>query len=103
MCTEPSAFGARGRFPRNEFPFADPVIREASEIDRLVDPDPQSDGLLPFVLARLQHAEPRIEALGHKIRFSVSRGPMNVASFLMGTTEFLVALKTAIERHQSVE
>ena len=27
-------------------------------------------------------------------RFSVSRGPLNIASFRMGTTEFLVALKT---------
>ena len=32
--------------------------------------------------------------MGHQIRFSVSRGPLNVASFLMGTTEFLMALKT---------
>jgi uroporphyrinogen decarboxylase len=40
---------------------------------------------------------PRIEDLGHKIRFSVSRGPLNIASFLMGTTEFLIALKTEPE------
>lgn len=94
MCTEPSAFGARARFPINEFPFAEPVIRDVSDIDRLPDPEPESDGLLPFVLARLRHAAPRIEALGHKIRFSVSRGPMNIASFLMGTTEFLLLLRT---------
>ena len=25
---------------------------------------------------------------GHRIRFSVSRGPLNIASYLMGTTEF---------------
>ena len=31
---------------------------------------------------------------GTKSAFSVSRGPLNIASFLMGTTEFLVALKT---------
>jgi uroporphyrinogen-III decarboxylase len=37
---------------------------------------------------------PRLEDIGHKIRFSVSRGPLNVASFLTGTTEFLMALKT---------
>ena len=36
----------------------------------------------------------RIEAAGHKIRFSVSRGPLNVASFLMGVNEFLIALVT---------
>ena len=32
--------------------------------------------------------------MGHKIRFSVSRGPLNVATFLMGITEFLMVLKT---------
>jgi uroporphyrinogen-III decarboxylase len=94
MCTEPSAFGAKCVFPRNEFPFADKVIREVAQIDDLAEPNPATDGLLPFMLNRLQGARPRLEDIGHKIRFSVSRGPLNVASFLMGTTEFLMALKT---------
>ena len=46
------------------------------------------------MLNRLKSARPRMEDMGHKIRFSVSRGPLNVATFLMGTTEFLMALKT---------
>ena len=37
----------------------------------------------------------RIEDMGHRIRFSVSRGPFNIAAFLMGMTEFLMALKTS--------
>jgi uroporphyrinogen-III decarboxylase len=94
MCTEPSAFGARCRFPRNEFPFAEKVIAEMGQIADLPVPDPATDGLLPFMLHRLRWAQPRLEALGHRIRFSVSRGPLNIASFLMGTTEFLMALKT---------
>ena len=94
MCTEPSAFGTRCIFPRNEFPFAEKTIQDAAQIGDLKWPDPATDGLLPFMLNRLRWAQPRIEALGHKIRFSVSRGPLNVATFLMGTTEFLMALKT---------
>ena len=50
--------------------------------------------MLPFTLKRLKLARPRIEALGHQIRFSVSRGPLNLATFLLGTTEFMLALKT---------
>jgi uroporphyrinogen decarboxylase len=46
------------------------------------------------MLNRLKSVRPRLEDIGHKIRFSVSRGPLNVATFLMGTTEFLMALKT---------
>ena len=94
MCTEPSAFGAKCVFHQNEFPFADKTIRDVAQIDDLVEPDPATDGLLPFMLNRLRSARPRIEDMGHKIRFSVSRGPLNVATFLMGTTEFLMALKT---------
>ena len=94
MCTEPSAFGAKCVFHQNEFPFADKTIRDVAQIDDLVEPDPATDGLLPFMLNRLRSARPRLEDMGHKIRFSVSRGPLNVATFLMGTTEFLMALKT---------
>jgi uroporphyrinogen decarboxylase len=94
MCTEPSAFGARCRFPRDEFPFAEKLIHNVSQIADLPAPDVSSDGLLPFMLNRLRWAQPRLEAMGHKIRFSVSRGPLNIATFLMGTTEFLMALKT---------
>jgi uroporphyrinogen-III decarboxylase len=94
MCTEPSAFGSRCVFPRNEFPFAEKTLASVDQIAGLKAPDPRTDGLLPFMLNRLRWARPRLEDLGHKIRFSVSRGPLNVATFLMGTTEFLVALKT---------
>ena len=98
MCTEPSAFGAKCVFHRNEFPFADKVILDVAQIDDLAEPDPATDGLLPFMLNRLRSTQPRIEAMGHKIRFSVSRGPLNIATFLMGTTEFLMALKMDPER-----
>jgi len=92
MCTEPSAYGARCTFWKDEFPFAHPVMNDASGIDSLPQPDPSTDGLLPFMLNRLVNARPAIEAAGHAIRFSVSRGPLNIASFLMGTTEFLTTM-----------
>ena len=98
MCTEPSAFGVRCVFPANEFPHAHRAISSIEGADSLPDPDPRTDGLLPFVLNRLRLAQPRIEAAGHRIRFAVARGPLNVASYLMGTTEFLTAMMTDPER-----
>lgn len=92
MCTEPSAFGARCTFPRNEFPHAHKVIASEDQVDLLPTPDPRTDGLLPFVLNRLRLAQPRIEEAGHKIRFAVARGPLNIASYLMGTVEFLTMM-----------
>lgn len=92
MCTEPSAFGVRCTFPPNEFPYAHKVIQSADDIDSLPSPNPNTDGLLPFVLNRLKIAQPKIEAAGHKIRFAVARGPLNIACYLMGATEFLTTM-----------
>lgn len=92
MCTEPSAFGAKGIFPANEFPHAHKVIRSSSDIESLEVPNPAKDGLLPFMLNRLKLSEPKIKDAGHEIRFAVARGPLNIASYLMGTTEFLTTM-----------
>jgi uroporphyrinogen-III decarboxylase len=94
MCTEPSAFGSRCRWAEHGLPFADKAIRRIEDIACLDKPDPKTDGLLPFVIRRLAEYQDRIGQAGHRIRFAVSRGPLNVASFLMGTTEFLMAVRT---------
>jgi uroporphyrinogen-III decarboxylase len=102
MCTEPSAFGAKSIFPANAFPNAEKVIHSTEEIGDLEIPDPSKDGLLPFMLNRLKLAQSRIENEGHKIKFSVSRGPLNIAGFLMGMTEFLMSIKTEPEKVHSL-
>jgi uroporphyrinogen decarboxylase len=102
MCTEPSAFGARCIFPPDEFPHAVSVLKSADEIDLLPDPDPGTDGLLPFVINRLKLAKPQIESAGHKIRFAVARGPLNIAGYLMGVTEFLTTLLSEPEKSHSL-
>jgi uroporphyrinogen-III decarboxylase len=98
MCTEPSAFGAKSVFWKDEFPFADKMIHSMEDIDGLKQPNPETDGLLPFMLNRLVRAQPVVESAGYKIRFSVSRGPLNVATFLMGTTELLTSMMMEPER-----
>ena len=95
MCTEPSAFGGQLMWGQDDFPSAGKVLRSIDDVEALERPDPRKHGLLPFVINRLKHLQPRIEAAGHQIRFAVARGPFNIASFLLGTTEFMLALKTA--------
>ena len=102
MCTEPSAFGARAIFPPDEFPFAHKVIHSADDIDELIQPDPKNDGLLPFMINRLKLAQPKIEAAGHKIRFALARGPLNIASYLMGSTEFLTTMMMQPEKAETL-
>ena len=94
MCTEPSAFGTKCRWSENDLPFAEKVINDIKDIGTLQKPDPRTDGLLPFVINRLKNCRGRIEDAGHTVKFAVSRGPLNICSFLMGTTEFLTAIRT---------
>jgi uroporphyrinogen decarboxylase len=94
MCTEPSAFGAKCVWPKDTFPNPEIVLHGVAEIDRLKKPNCSTDGLLPLVLHRLERSRGVIEAAGHRIRFATARGPLNIASYLLGQTEFLVGLKT---------
>ena len=94
MCTEPSAFGAKCSWYENELPYAGKIVSDIQSAASIGRPNPATDGLLPFVLNRLKRCRGQIEAEGHRIRFAVSRGPLNIASFLLGTTEFLMAIRT---------
>ncbi|MEN6450436.1 MAG: uroporphyrinogen decarboxylase family protein [Thermoguttaceae bacterium] len=94
MCTEPSAFGAKCIWPGDNFPSPGRVLNDYAEIARLTKPNCRTDGLLPFVLRRLERCRPEIEKAGHRIRFATARGPLNIASYLLGHTEFLIGLKT---------
>jgi uroporphyrinogen-III decarboxylase len=98
MCTEPSAFGARMVWSETSLPHAGKVLDSIDDIDNLVSPVVETDGLLPFVIQRLKTIEDRITDAGHRIRFAVTRGPLNIASFLMGTTELMMALMTDPEK-----
>lgn len=97
MCTEPSAFGARCSWHENNLPHADRIITDVDALPLILKtfrtPDVRTDGLLPFMLNRLRRMEPEVRRSGHAYRFAVARGPLNIASFLMGTTDFLMGLK----------
>jgi len=92
MCSEPSAFGAKMVFTEYNLPHADRILTDISEAGSLQEPNPKTDGLLPFILQRLVDYHPEIQQAGHEIRFAVARGPLNIASFLMGTTELMMAM-----------
>lgn len=94
MCTEPSAFGSKMIFHEKDLPHAARVISSIDEAASLPQPDVRTDGLLPFIISRLKNNYDKVRSSGHEIRFAVSRGPLNIASFLMGTTEFMLALAT---------
>jgi uroporphyrinogen-III decarboxylase len=92
MCTEPSAFGSRMIFLPKSLPHADKILSGIEEADSLPQPNVKTDGLLPFMISRLKNNEKYILEADHQVRFAVARGPLNIATFLMGTTEFMLAL-----------
>ena len=92
MCTEPSAYGAKLVWNESNLPHAEKIIGDISETVNIKIPNPKTDGLLPFVIQRLINYQKPIHDLGHEIKFAVARGPLNIASFLMGTTELMMAL-----------
>ena len=92
MCTEPSAFGSRMIFLDKSLPHAEKILKGIEEAESLPQPNVRTDGLLPFMISRLKNSQGAINEADHQIRFAIARGPLNIASFLMGTTEFMMAL-----------
>ncbi len=92
MCTEPSAFGTKCVWNETELPFAEAISGDLAELAKIGVPNPRTDGLAPFMLRRLVHAREKVAAEGHAIKFAVARGPLNIAAFLAGNTEFMLGV-----------
>lgn len=93
MCAEPSGFGCRTSFFPNRTPLVREILKSIDEVDRLVQPNPYEDGLMPFLLNFYQHMEPRVNDAGYLIKVVAARGPMTTASHIMGVTNFLLSIK----------
>jgi uroporphyrinogen-III decarboxylase len=89
MCTEPSAFGAKMVWHVHNLPHAEKIMSDISEAGKLKVPNPATDGLLPFVIRRLLNYQKPMQEMGHEVKFAIARGPLNIASFLLGTTELM--------------
>jgi len=98
MAAEPSAFGCRVTFPSNMPPSIRPIAADIAELDALAPVNPRQDGLMPLVLAQYRQVLPKVRAEGMDIRIAASRGPLALASHLLGLTAFLVGLKTEPEK-----
>jgi len=92
MCTEPSAFGTKLVWTENDFPHPVRLNCTTDGIASLSKPSVKTDGLLPFIISRMAKYEDKVKAAGARYRFASSRGPLNIATFLFGTTDFMMAL-----------
>ena len=96
MITEPSGFGCKINFYENKTPNANHIFSSADDlnsVDSLKVPNPKTDGFMPFILNFYKNIEPKVNEIGEEIKIVAARGPLTIASHLMGVTEFLVGLK----------
>lgn len=93
MTAEPSGFGGRFSLYPDRTPDVHPVLRSIEEVDRLAQPNPRCDGLMPVLLRQYQRLESAVRDAGHLIKIVAARGPLTTAAHLIGVTEFLLALK----------
>lgn len=100
MCTEPSAFGTKLVWTENDFPHPVRLNSTTAEMAALARPNVRTDGLLPFIMNRMAKYEEMVKKSGCHYRFASSRGPLNIASFLFGTTDFMMALAITPEEAQ---
>ncbi|MGB9601209.1 MAG: uroporphyrinogen decarboxylase family protein [Limisphaerales bacterium] len=93
MATEPSGFGCKVSFYHDRTPEVHPILKSVEEVDRLVVPNPKTDGLMPFILNTYKKCEPIIRENGHSVKIVCARGPLTIATHLLGVTQFLLDLK----------
>lgn len=98
MCAEPSGFGCRMSFFHDRTPLVHEMLKSVDEVDRLVQPNPLQDGLMPFILNFYRQMEPRINDAGHMIKVVAARGPMATASHILGVTNFLMNMQDQPEK-----
>lgn len=101
MASEPSSFGCPMHFFHDQTVGIGHLITSSDDLDSLDNlavPDPERDGLMPLVLSKIRHLRGPLKDRGREMKMVASRGPLNIAGFLMTIPEFCVAVKTDPER-----
>lgn len=93
MCAEPSGFGCKVSLYSHKTPVAHPMVSGIEELDRISAPNPLTDGFMPMILNFYRRLEPRIRDAGHVVKMVAARGPLTVATHLMGVSNFLLGMK----------
>jgi len=96
MAAEPSGFGCKIIFHQNNTPSIRPIVKSADDIKVITDmaiPNPKKDGFMPIILNLYKNIFKKVSDIGESIKIVAARGPLTIASFLMGISEFLIALK----------
>lgn len=103
MAIEPSTFGTTIMWQHDAPPALRHLDLPPANWGDLRVPDPQADGLMPLALRRLINLEQKGELPEpHRIHFVAARGPLALATHVLGTTPFLEATASEPEAVEAV-
>ena len=98
MATEPSGWGVPIQWHHNQPPN---VFHYPGDMSKLIDapvPNPEQDGFMPAVLRQYERVNPILAKRGIAPKMAAARGPLAVASHLIGLTELLMATQIDAEK-----
>lgn len=98
MANEPSGWGVVFQWSSVSTPLIRHYPGGLEAIADVATPDPERDGLMPVVLRQYERMQPVLKAKGFPPRMAGARGPLAVASHLIGVTEFLMATQLDSDR-----
>jgi len=90
MAIEPSAFGSRIHFWEDQPPAQSPALTRIEDAEGLAGVNPLTDGLMPLALRQYRQQRQRILDAGYTMPVVAARGPLCLAAFLRGVSEFLM-------------
>ena len=98
MAAEPSGWGVPIQWMQDSPPA---VHRYSGTLDGLLEmdvPNPEADGLMAAILRRYETAGPALAKSQLSPRMAACRGPLTIASHLLGLTEFLMATQMEADK-----
>ena len=90
MAIEPSAFGNRIHFWEDQPPGQSPMLKRLEDVEGMPAVNPLTDGLMPFALNLYRKHRCRIFQAGYTMPVVAARGPLCLAAFLRGVSEFML-------------
>ena len=91
MAIEPSGYGSGLMWHPDSPPGMRHLDLPSETWKDLPRPNPETDGLMPLALRRLERLENGGLPEPHRIHFAAARGPLTLAAHVLGTTTFLEA------------
>ncbi len=101
MAAEPSGWGTKIQWYHDSPPSIRQIIGGVDTIINAEIPNPERDGLMPLILRQSERVFPVMKEKSCNARIAACRGPLAIASHLLGVTELLMA--TQIEKDATLQ